>query len=122
MKKELTCIVCPNGCHLFIDDEGGLLKVSGNRCKRGEAFGIQETTCPMRTISSTVKTTFKNIPVVPVRVSKEIPKDRIFDVMFEINKVILKERVGIGYIVIHDVLGLGADVIITSNKLLEKGE
>ena len=56
---------------------------------------------------------------MPVRVSAEIPKDKIFDVMKEINKVVIEERVLRGDIIIHDVLGLNVDVIATSSLLGE---
>ena len=115
--KTLTCIVCPNGCTLTVDTSDGSFKVSGNKCPRGASFATAELTCPMRTICSTVRTVFKEAPVVPVRVSKEIPKDKIFDVMNEINKVTVDKRLGTGDIVIPDVLGLGADIIITSDLL-----
>lgn len=118
--KEMTCIVCPNGCRLQIDDGGAEILVSGNQCKRGAAFAVTELTHPMRTICSTVSTCFAETPVVPVRVSAEIPKERIFDVMAEINKVKVTDRVGTGDPVIKDVLGLGVDVIVTSDIL--KGE
>lgn len=117
--REMTCIVCPNGCRLQIDDSSEEILVSGNQCKRGRAFAITELTHPMRTICSTVATCFPETPVVPVRVSAEIPKERIFDVMKEINKVKVKERLGTGDVVIPDVLGLGVDIIITSDKLKE---
>ena len=90
--KNLTCIVCPNGCHLQVEEVDGQLIVHGNRCPRGEAFGKQEMISPMRTITSTVRTVFPDVPVVPVRVSGEIPKDRFFDVMHEINRVRLDQR------------------------------
>ena len=32
MKKEFVCIVCPNSCHLTVEEKDGELKVSGNRC------------------------------------------------------------------------------------------
>lgn len=117
--KELTCIVCPNGCHLKIDFTEKGMVVSGNKCKRGIEFAKTEFTHPMRTICSTVKTIFKDAPVLPVRVSAEIPKDKIFDVMKEINKVVIEERVLRGDIIIHDVLGLNVDVIATSSLLGE---
>lgn len=118
--REMTCIVCPNGCKLQIDDSGEEVKVTGNQCKRGAAFAVTELTHPMRTICSTVSTAFAETPVVPVRVSAEIPKERIFDVMREINTVKVTERLGTRDAVIKDVLGLGVDVIITSDIL--KGE
>lgn len=118
--KELTCIVCPNGCRLEVEEKDGEWVVSGNQCKRGEQFAIEEMTHPMRTICSTVRTVFPEAPVLPVRVSVEIPKARIFDVMQEINKVMVREICGTGDPVIKNVLGLGADVIVTSSILKEE--
>ncbi|MEG0546718.1 MAG: DUF1667 domain-containing protein [Oscillospiraceae bacterium] len=115
--KELVCIVCPKGCRMYVDDRSDNIDVSGNGCKRGLAFAISEMTQPKRTICSTVKTIFPSAKVIPVRVSADIPKDRIFDVMDEINKVVVKEKIGRYDIVIKDVLGLGVDIIATSDIL-----
>ena len=51
------------------------------------------------------------------RDSSESPREKIFDVMREINAVTLKERIGRGDAVIKNVLGLGVDVIATSDLL-----
>lgn len=115
--KEMTCITCPNGCRLQIEERDEKILVTGNKCRRGEAFAVSELTHPMRTICSTVRTTCREIPVLPVRVSQEIPKERIFDVMREINRVVLDHPVSAGDVIIPHVLGLEADVIATSNVL-----
>lgn len=120
--KELTCIVCPNGCSLQVEKTDSGWKVSGNQCKRGEAFAIAEMTHPVRTICSTAATVFPETPVIPVRVSGEIPKERIFDVMKEINKILVTERVNRGTVLISNVLGLGVDIIATSSILRKEGE
>lgn len=112
--KEMVCIVCPNGCHLEVNEYEGNIHVSGNLCPRGETFAKAELTCPMRTIASTVKTVSTHSPVTPVRVSSEIPKDKIFDVMNEIQKVVLDHDVAIGDVIIANVLGLNVDVIATA--------
>lgn len=118
--QEFTCIVCPNGCTLRVEElPGGGYSVSGQKCKRGEAFALEELTAPKRVICSTVHTVYPHVPVVPVRVSAPIPKDQIFPVMAEINKVLLQGPVGRGEAVIRDVCGLGADVIVTSHILRE---
>lgn len=117
MIKEFVCIVCPNGCELKIDDVTH--EISGNKCPRGKQFAIDEITCPKRTICSSCKTIFKDTPLVSCRVSNDIPKDKIFDVMKEINKIVIDKRLGIGDVAIKNVLGLDADVIITSNILKE---
>lgn len=118
--RELTCIVCPNGCPLRVEElPGGGYTVSGHKCKRGQAFALEELTAPKRVICSTVRTVFPQAPVIPVRVSAEIPKEQIFPVMGEINKVLVRSPVSRGEAVIQNVLGLGVDVIVTSHILRE---
>ena len=117
--KELVCIVCPNGCTLHIEEDGKNIKVSGQKCKKGLEFAKSEMTNPQRSICSTVRTAFKDIPVLPVKVSCEIPKDKIFEVMKEINRVTVRERIGTGDIIIKNVCGTNADIIATSNILKE---
>lgn len=117
--KKLVCIVCPNSCELEITETESGISVSGNKCKRGVSFATDEMTAPKRTISSVVKTAFSSVPVLPVRVSAEIPKEKIFDVMKEINRVTVKKRLKRGDIVIKNVLSLGVDVIATSGVLSE---
>lgn len=51
--REITCIVCPTGCRLLIDENA--MRVSGNRCPRGLKYGIEEMTSPKRTVTSTVR-------------------------------------------------------------------
>ena len=117
--RELVCIVCPKGCTMKIEEKDGEISVTGNSCKRGASFAVSEITEPKRTVCTTVRTVFKDAPVIPVRVSAEIPKDRIFDVMREINAVTLSSPVGRNDVIIKNVLGLGADVIATSGILKE---
>lgn len=115
--EKIVCIECPNGCELETENKDGEITVRKNKCKKGIDFAKSELLDPKRTISSTVKTVFRDIPVLPVRVSGDIPKARIFDVMEEINRVCLDSKPGRGDIVIENVLGLGVNVIATSNIL-----
>ena len=118
---ELVCIVCPNGCNLQVESITEELRgepefiVSGNRCKRGKEFAKTEMTAPKRMICSTVRTAFQAIPVVPVKLSAEIPKQRIFDVMDEIKKVRVTMPIRRGDVVLHNVCNLGVDVIATNS-------
>lgn len=118
--KQLVCIGCPRGCRLTVGEKDGEYTVTGNSCPRGREFAVGEMTGPKRTICSTVATVFADVPVLPVRVSDDIPKDKIFGVMGEINAVTLTERIGRGEPVIKNVLGLGVDVISTSDLLKQK--
>ena len=111
--KELTCIGCPRGCTLKIERDGDGWSVTGNTCPRGREFAVSEMTAPR---------SFPGAPVLPVRVSADIPKDRIFDVMDALKTVTVSERIGRGDVVIPDVLGLGVDVIATSSLLRHRPE
>ena len=106
MKRTFTCIVCPNGCEIDAEYEGtNVLSVTGNLCPKGKAYVTQELIDPRRTI---------------VRLTRPVPKDRIFDVMAEIRRKTMKAPVRIGDVVIENVLGLGSDVLITKNVEKER--
>jgi len=53
---ELVCIVCPNGCVLQAENTPDGVQVTGNKCKRGIAFAIEELTAPKRSLTTTVAT------------------------------------------------------------------
>lgn len=117
--SELVCIVCPRGCTLKVEREGDAFHVTGNGCKRGEAFAVSEQTAPMRTLCTTVRTVFPDVPVLPVKLSAEIPRDQIFPVMEAVNAVTLEKPVAMGGVILENVLGLGADVVAASGLLAE---
>ena len=116
MKRTFTCIVCPNGCEIEAEYEGtDVISVTGNLCPKGKTYVTQELIDPRRTIATSVRVIGGTMPLTSVRLTHAIPKDRIFDVMREINRVELAAPVSIGDTVIRDVLGLGSDVIVTKN-------
>ena len=111
-KREMTCIMCPLGCSLVVTKDGDKIDVTGNNCQRGVIFAKEELTCPMRIVTSSVKTAEG---VRACKTSKPVPKAMIFDVMKEIEKLRLK-KVKFGDVVIHNVLNTGADIVITANE------
>lgn len=113
--KQLTCIVCPIGCRITADQKEGRTVFSGNRCARGLTFAETEIVAPMRSLTTTVRTVFPDMPVLPVRTKGEIPKEMIPGIIRELSKVVISERIGIGATVVPDVLGSGVDVIATGN-------
>ena len=114
-KKEFVCIVCPMGCNLTVDKVGDDFQVSGNLCPRGEKYAKQEMTAPVRTICSTVRVHNGFLNLVPVKTKSEIPKEKIFDVMDEINKVEIQAPVKLGQMIIENVCGTGVDIVATRN-------
>ena len=120
MTKELVCIVCPRSCRMMITSEGDELVVTGNTCKRGKEFAINEMTDPRRTVCTTVRTSFPSVPVLPVRVSGAIPKNKIFDLMHEVNRITVSKRIGREEVVVPNIRDLGVDLIATSNILKDE--
>ena len=108
--KELTCIVCPRGCSLKVDEN---MNVTGNFCPRGAKYAISELTHPMRTLTSSVRVNNRENTVVSVKTSGEIPKEKMFSLMEHINSLKVEAPVNIGDIVSHNPLGLEVDIIIT---------
>lgn len=115
-ERKLTCIVCPKGCELNVsfDSDGSILEISGYSCPRGEDYAVTECTAPVRTVTTTAGC--KDSRVVAVKTSRPVPKHLVFDVMREINALVLDNDCRIGDVVIKGVLGTDADVVITSNR------
>ena len=115
-ERKLTCIVCPKGCDLRVEfnDDGEIINIEGYTCPRGKDYAHSECTSPVRTVTSTIRC--KDGEVVAVKTSLPIPKSMIFDVMKQINSVSADNDVKIGDVVIKNVLGTGADIVVTSNK------
>ena len=115
--KELICIVCPQGCHLKVDEENGCA-VTGNSCPRGAEYGRVELTHPTRVVTSTVKCAGGFYPRCPVKTDRAIPKERIFDVMKALEGVALTAPVTVGQVVAENVCGTGANVVATRDMPL----
>ena len=112
--RELTCIVCPRGCQLTVElDEDKVVSVSGNICKRGEAYAVAECTAPVRTVTTTVRC--ESGKVVAVKTNAPVPKSKVFDVMKEINRTTAPDGIKIGDVIIKNVAGTDSDIVATSN-------
>jgi CxxC motif-containing protein len=118
--RELLCIVCPNSCRLEVEEGPQGLAVRGNLCPRGLDFARTEITDPRRTLTTTVRTAFPGIPVVPVRTDGDIPKGKIPELIAFLGGVTLTKPLRIGEAVAENVLGLGRKVILTSDLLGEE--
>lgn len=108
--KEFICIECPKGCRLTIDDE---LNVTGNTCIRGKKYAINEVTAPKRIITSTVVVNSKIVSRLPVMTENEVPKEMMFEIVKELNKIRVKVPVRCRDIIVENVCNTGVNVIAT---------
>ncbi|MEA4912502.1 MAG: DUF1667 domain-containing protein [Oscillospiraceae bacterium] len=106
--KELVCIVCPAGCRITVGDDG---KISGYTCERGLHYAQNETTCPKRVVTSTVKAVGGLHRRLPVRTNGEIPKTDMLAAVRALNALTVRAPVRAGEVVLADVLGTGVDFI-----------
>lgn len=113
--KEMICICCPMGCRLRAVREEGAVSVTGFTCKRGEAYGIQEMTCPMRTVTSSVRVTGGVRPVCSVKTAAQVPKEAIGRVLEAIRVMQVDAPVHIGDVLAENIAETGAKLVATAN-------
>ena len=117
-KRELICIGCPMGCPLKVEMENGeVVSVSGNTCKRGDVYARKEVTNPTRIVTSSVIVEGGSLAAVSVKTKEDIPKGKIFDIMKELKGVKVNAPVHIGDVILSNVAGTGVDIIATKNVL-----
>lgn len=110
--RELTCIVCPKGCRLKVDEEHDWA-VTGNSCPRGAEYGKAECIAPTRVVTSTVRIEGGTHRRIPVKTSGPIPKKDVFAAMALLDAVCLQAPVEAHVPVVRDILGTGVDFITT---------
>lgn len=113
--RELTCIRCPRGCRLEAGLDGGVVaSVTGNACPRGASYARDELTHPMRCVTTTVRVTGSpHDAVVSVRTARDVPREKVLDVVAALARVTLASPVHVGDVVLADVCETGVDVIAT---------
>ena len=121
--EKLVCIVCPNSCEMEVHLDGDEIKsIKGNLCPRGIDYVRKELLSPERNIASTIEVSGGVISLVSVKSAKEIPRERIMDVMDAIAGVKIEAPVKAGDILVNDVAGTGVDIVATKNVLSDEKE
>ena len=111
--KKLTCVVCPAGCPLEVTlaEDGTILSVTGNTCKRGQAYAQTELTHPMRTLTTTVTLQSKAERRLPVKTDKPIPKESLFAAMEIAEKIIASAPIKRGDVICADFIEAGTNLV-----------
>lgn len=104
--KTITCIMCPNGCEITYDLEGGM-------CGKGPEYVKNEILNPKRTLTSSVKVTGGAIPLVSVKTTGSILKEKLREAMKLINELSVEAPVELGQILQKDFMEEGIDLVAT---------
>lgn len=114
MTREMTCIVCPMGCRMEVTTENGeVISVCGNTCKRGAEYAKTECVNPQRMVTSTVLC--DNGKLLPVKTDRPVKKEDVFLVMEAINNAVAHLPVRIKDVIIENVCG--SNIVAAKNIL-----
>ena len=115
--RELICINCPLGCQLAVTlEDGVVVAVKGNTCKRGDVYGRKEVTNPTRMVTTSVPVDGSATErMLSVKTATDIPKGKIFDVMDALVGVRAQAPVRIGDVIVPNVCDTGVDIVATRN-------
>lgn len=113
--REMVCIVCPNGCRLnvFVDGQNRVTRVENALCRNGRTYAEDEVQCPKRSLTSTVKVKDGTHPLVSVRSSKPIPKEKLQEAVDTLRLLELTAPVDFHQVIVSDILDTGADIVTT---------
>lgn len=112
--RTFTCIRCPLGCpvEVTLGENGQVVDVSGNTCRRGADYAAQEAVSPERMVCAVVCAAGCLEPV-SVKTVRPVPKASIGDVLAEVSALALQAPVHAGDVLIADVCGTGVPVVAT---------
>lgn len=110
--KTVICTICPMGCQMTVDSA---MNVTGNTCKRGEKYALQEVTAPERTLTTTMYA--EGGVLVPVKTDRPVPREKLSSCIKKINCKTLILPIEAGDIIIEDIEKTGANVIATGSFL-----
>lgn len=104
--KTITCIMCPNGCEIAYDLSGGM-------CGKGPEYVKNEVLNPKRTLTTSVRVTDGMLPLVSVKTTGGIPKDRMMEGMNLVAELFVTAPVEAGQLICKDFIEEGIDLIAT---------
>jgi CxxC motif-containing protein len=126
--RNLTCIVCPMGCSLSVEEgEQGPdgfpeLTITGNRCPRGLNYAREEIRAPRRVVTATCAIAEESLVPgsrseyaprrVPVKTTSPCPREKIDALLADIYKIKVKLPVKAGDKILPNWGGSDIDVVV----------
>jgi len=116
--RNLTCIVCPIGCSLDVEEDANSkdsLSVTGNRCPRGEVYALEEIRAPKRIVTATcrIEGDTRSVRRAPVKTASPCPREKIPALLDDIYKIAVSLPVKAGDVVLAGWRGEEIDVVAT---------
>jgi CxxC motif-containing protein len=89
------------------------MEVSGNRCKRGAAYAVEEFSDPRRVITGTCAIAGARVARIPVRSRDGVPVDELAPFLKAMYEIRLTAPVERGITIAKDLGGTGIDLVAT---------
>ena len=120
-EKNITCVVCPIGCKILVKQYGKQLEiVEGNKCKRGIEYARSEALDPRRMLTTSVLVNDGEWPLVSVKSSKPVPKEKLFSVLKEVGRIAVKAPVKSGQTIIKNAANTSIDIVATKTVMTKE--
>ncbi len=118
---KITCIVCPMGCSLDIEEENGEIKdISGYSCQRGKKFAETEFYNPERMVTTVVSLSGGEYPYLPVISDGQVPKEILKSCIHLLKNIQVKAPIKMGDIVVDNILDTGINIIVAKAARMEE--
>jgi CxxC motif-containing protein len=118
--KDLTCIICPTGCSLAVEEgptgSDGFpeLTITGNRCPRGAVYAQEEIRSPRRLVTATCGIAEggagRILRRIPVKTTSPCPREMIPALLADIYRTNVRLPVKAGDLIITNWQNRGIDV------------
>jgi len=114
MKREFTCIICPNGCRISAEYEGTNIKnITGDECPKGKDYVKNEITNPLRVFTGSVLVENGDFSLVSVKTHVPILKKYLKKIGEITRRIKVDAPVEIGRVVASNLLGENIDLVAT---------
>ncbi|RRD94151.1 DUF1667 domain-containing protein [Clostridiales bacterium COT073_COT-073] len=111
-KTKIICTSCPRGCIITVTHVGKEIKeINGYTCKRGVIYAKDEFILPKRVLTSTVRISCGELPMLPVRTESAIPKNKIIECVKKICEIDVKAPVKLGQVICKNICNTNVDLI-----------
>jgi CxxC motif-containing protein len=114
--KEITCIVCPIGCKILVKKNMNHFEVcNGNKCVKGVEYAKAEALDPKRMLTSSVIVNNGEWPLVSVKSSMPVPKNKLFQVLKQIKIANVDAPITLGQTIIKNVANTKINIVATKS-------
>jgi CxxC motif-containing protein/thioredoxin reductase len=119
--KKIICTCCPINCNLKVEyNNGEIVAIEGNKCSKGKKYAQEELAGAKSIITTTIKITGADYPVISVKTTQAVPQEKIFTIMKILATVETVAPISIGEVILQNIANTGADVIATKTVALRR--